>query len=138
MIIKLRDLNEEQYIKWQNENCKGFACDKCIFKKVACGLNRTDCWFRNRELYNDKFLDQEIEIEGEILTEKEREYLSNVIKPFRTDIDYIKKSDYFYEGEYYIVIIVRGLTLEFPHFKNNKYYKNMKINKKYTLEELGL
>lgn len=63
--IKLRDLTEKQYQKWFLSNCK--KCDECPFRKVYCGKNPSidGWWIRNKDLYSDKFLDQEIEIEEE-------------------------------------------------------------------------
>ena len=65
--VKLRDLTEEQYNKWIKNNCTTYGdyCDGCPFQKVRCnnrkGLN--DAWYLNKDLYSDKFLDKEIEIE---------------------------------------------------------------------------
>ena len=53
---KLRDLTEEEYGNWQENNCKN-KCSKCIFYCVACSN-----WINHKDLYSDKFLDQEIEV----------------------------------------------------------------------------
>lgn len=77
-----------------------------------------------------------------ILDEKEKEYLSNVIKPFRNRIAYIMKCEDF-TGEY-IEIDLKDYCDEipdivmFPYFKKGTMYKGMEVNKEYTLEELGL
>lgn len=57
--VKLRDLTEEQYREY---DCEERICDECPFSKVECNLKYDNCWFKHKELYNDKFLDQEIEI----------------------------------------------------------------------------
>ena len=66
-IVKLRDLTEEQYDKWIKNNCTKYGdyCNSCPFQKVRCDNdeNKNDVWIENKELYSDKFLDQEIEIE---------------------------------------------------------------------------
>lgn len=67
--VKLRDLTEEQYKKWFKNNCPKYDddCRGCPFKKVKC-VNRekeNDGWYLNKDLYSDKFLDQEIEIDEE-------------------------------------------------------------------------
>lgn len=72
----------------------------------------------------------------EILDDIEKEYLSNVIKPFRDKVKYIKKN-HSNIGEY-ITICVFGEFVNFPYFKKGTMYKNMEIDKKYSLEELGL
>ena len=64
--VKLRDLTEEQYQKWILENCGNYndKCEGCPFQKVYCDRNPNidDWWIRNKDLYSDKFLDQEVEI----------------------------------------------------------------------------
>lgn len=63
--VKLRDLTEEQFKKWQQKNCiDGDKCHICIFNKVNCCFSAY-CWIKHKDLYSDKFLDQEIEIEEE-------------------------------------------------------------------------
>lgn len=59
---KLRDLTMEEYKKWCNKNCYSYNCNKCIFRNVCC-LYDFDCWIHHKDLYSDKFLDQEIEVE---------------------------------------------------------------------------
>ena len=63
---KLRDITKEEWDKWLNKNC-GFAtdcskCDKCIFNNVMC-YTENCIWLNHKDLYSDKFLDQEIEVE---------------------------------------------------------------------------
>lgn len=60
---KLRDLTEEEYKKWCNENCSSDNCRKCIFDNVYCNKVNPRCWVHHKDLYSDKFLDQEIEVE---------------------------------------------------------------------------
>lgn len=81
------------------------------------------------------------DIKKPILDEAEKEYLSNVIKPFRDRVEFIvKRSVQKYE---YIEISYREINtfvgaVCLPIFKENTIYKNMKINEEYTLEELEL
>ncbi len=87
------------------------------------------------EVLNDK-----VEIIEEILDAKEKEYLSNVIRPFR--VDYIKKRKTAI-GQECIEIRTYDVndfhyTITFPNFKENTMYKNMEADKGYSLEELGL
>ena len=60
---KLRDITPEEWDKWKSKNCKcsDYTCGKCIFDKVGC--SKYDCWIDNKDLYSDKFLNQEIEVE---------------------------------------------------------------------------
>ena len=76
-----------------------------------------------------------------ILDESEKEYLSNVIKPFRVQVDEITKLD---NGEYeYIAIWLRNIdgytmVMYFPRFIKGTMYKGMKSGKGYSLNELEL
>lgn len=77
-----------------------------------------------------------------ILEEDERNYLSNVIKPYKNKVTGITKvKDEYKENMRYIRITVRSVGTEYinlPWFKENTMYKGMKDLKDYTLEELGL
>ena len=61
--VKLKELTFEQYNKWTEKNCRNSFCKECVFYNVNCGRWRDDCWINNKELYSEKFLNQEIEIE---------------------------------------------------------------------------
>ena len=76
----------------------------------------------------------------DILTDKEKAYLSSVIKPFRKDVEWIEKIErYDGENEYIHITVKRNEDCcELPTFKKGTMYKGMEANKAYTLEELGL
>lgn len=74
----------------------------------------------------------------DILTDKEKAYLSAVIKPFRKDVRYIEKRNFVSETEYIMIGFQNNETLTFPIFEKSKMYKGMEAYKAYTLEELGL
>lgn len=71
--VKLRDLTEKQFTKWVKNYCtyNTTFCDNCPFKSVNCVcLNDTNrskykdnCRIKHKDLFSDKFLDQEVEIE---------------------------------------------------------------------------
>ena len=71
-----------------------------------------------------------------LLTKKAQDYLSYIIRPFRDSVKFICKNSY---GNYENVEIKldRGVTF-LPNFEQGTYYKGMELEKKYTLEELGL
>ena len=79
--------------------------------------------------------------EEPILDEKEKEYLGNVIRPFRNRVICVVKTNLF-RGECISIKVYNDFAdinfIEFPYFKNGVMYKNMKADKSYTLEELGL
>lgn len=94
-----------------------------------------------KELPNDFTGTLEVEkgyiVEKEILDDVEKEYLLNIIKPFRDKVEYISKNRNL-PGEYIIIKIVKDSTIVFPYFKKNTMYKGMEAYKEYTLKELGL
>lgn len=73
----------------------------------------------------------------EILDEKEKEYLSAVIRPFKGRVDYIKKID-LTSREFIYIHLKNDEDIDFPYFKKGTMYKGMKLDKRYTLKELGL
>ena len=61
---KLRDITEEEWNKWKDKNCSSGNCNKCFFDKVNCfGTYSNRSWFYNKDLFSNRFLDQEIEVE---------------------------------------------------------------------------
>ena len=80
----------------------------------------------------------EEEYKPTILTEKEKAYLSAVIKPFRKDIKYIEKRCFVAYQEYIRICFENNEILVFPNFKKGTMYKLVETFKHYTLEELGL
>ena len=81
----------------------------------------------------------------EILDEKEKEYLSNLIEPFKKRVIRIEKIKTLYGNSEFINIVLyssiscnKEESIQLPYFKKGKMYKGMKRDKKYTLKELGL
>lgn len=118
------------------------------YKLTECGLfvkfDDEKSWHvsaRLESLLTGKY--QIVKIPKQILTEKEKDYLSSVIKPFRDRIIYIAKKGEDDESEY-IEISLRYYVNKFyavfflPDFKKGTMYKGMKNDNGYTLEELGL
>ena len=60
--VKLRDLTEGEYKKWEQINCSSNKCNDCVFNKGDCIYNAF-LWIKDKSLFSDKFLDQEVEIE---------------------------------------------------------------------------
>ena len=72
-----------------------------------------------------------------VLTKTEREYLSAVITPFEDDIEYISKCRDNH-GAFITIKLYFEPPVMFPYFDEDMKYRGMKLEKKYTLEELGL
>lgn len=85
-----------------------------------------------------------IERKESILDDVEKAYLKAVIKPFEKRIDIIQKNKSFRDPHNcYIKISLRSISgnyeeISLPFFRNDKMYKNMIIEKEYTLKELDL
>ena len=87
-----------------------------------------------------------ITIYDEILDDKEKEYLSNIIKPFKKYVKSITKANWF--GQEQIEIRYKDFVdrhfhnvqslMALPTFKAGTMYRGMELNKEYTLEELGI
>lgn len=69
MKIKLRDITPEQWDRFEADVCgNDVKCDgiHCPFRYASCGKSSDkDSWVNNKDMFSDKFLDQEIEIEVE-------------------------------------------------------------------------
>lgn len=76
----------------------------------------------------------------EILDKVEKNYLKIIIKPIRSNIKYIEKDEKISLGnkEFLVIYIKDEAMMIFPSFKKGTMYSGMKLNKKYTLEELGI
>lgn len=81
------------------------------------------------------------EAKVEILDDVEKRYLRGVIRPYLDKIKSIEKF-IFSTGRAKITITVKNddsyWYIDLPPFKRDTMYKNMKDDKKYSLEELGL
>lgn len=74
----------------------------------------------------------------EILDKEEREYLGNIIKPFRDKITCICKYR-LSNNRFYIHIDHKNCFIDLPSFEaSTNMYKNMECYKDYSLEDLGL
>ena len=76
----------------------------------------------------------------EILDKTEKEYLANVIRPFRHEIKTIEKTTKIGDSSLcYLKILLKNNDMaNLPDFKKNSMYEGMEVNKEYTLKELGL
>ena len=85
----------------------------------------------------DWFTVHDLELVKEILDEKEKEYLRNVIKPFRDKVTIIQKGGNGFR-EFIKIGIENDADINLPYFEEGKMYKGMNIRRTYTLSELGL
>lgn len=149
--IKLRDMTVEQWYNNKDLLCKLFGnryCDDFIFQSIggcAASYNKNS-GFNNKDFYNNKFLDLEIEIDiPNILNKEEKEYLSAFIKSFRDKVIFISRKIYtitgsglIYQTTYFIDIQVDKEFVICGFQIQNNMYEHMELDKEYTLKELGL
>ena len=80
-----------------------------------------------------------IKLSKPILDEKEMEYLSAVIRPFRDRVKYLFKGIFrSYNSEFIAIAFNDDDIMFFPSFEVGIMYKGMELEKEYTLEDLGL
>ena len=105
-------------------SCPEIKCDDCgRNSKSGCSRHILTEWANS-------------ECKEDILTEKEKAYLSSVIKPFRNEVlDIQKKSTY---CEWILIIMKNHERICLPFFEEGTMYKGMEENRRYTIKELGL
>lgn len=149
--IKVRDMTVEQWYNNKASLCKLFGsgyCNDFIFQSIGgceASYNKKS-WFNNKDFYNNKFLDLEIEIDiPNILNKEEKEYLSAFIKSFRDKVISISRKIYtitgsglIYQTTYFIDIQVDKEFVICGFQIQNNMYEHMELDKEYTLKELGL
>ena len=113
-------------------SCPEIKCDDCgRNSKSGCSRHILTEWANS-------------ECKEDILTEKEKAYLSAVIKPFKKHVKTIKKYRPLATTLYIITINVENESnydtfVRLPPFeKSSGMYEGMEENRAYTLEELGL
>ena len=117
-----------------------FELIKSVFKDPVLRVDGiiTDLINDNKSLFDKVEFRYEIKSKKPILDDIEKRYLSDVIRPFRDKVKYIKKDSSDCAINEYISIILNEDNLFLPDFKKDTMYKGMKPGKRYTLKELGL
>lgn len=118
-----------------------FKVNKCIctYKFTDNGLvdvtHNTSFFGGDYVLY--MLLTGEWKIVKPTLDKKEKEYLENLLRPFKDRVVYIHKTDRV-GGEWIAIFLEDNDLISLPCFKEGTMYKGMKLDKQYTLKELGL
>lgn len=113
------------------------------------GISNCVCYyvpiFQNVRFEDKEPTSLESIVHPQILDEEEKRYLAGVIRPFRGRAVFVKKiyhTGYTVDYEQIIIRVKSIATLiadiPLPFFKKGEMYKGMKLNREYTLEELGL
>lgn len=125
-------------------NIKGVNCDfKYFLSKNGLHYEYENNIYKSSTVSLDSILlgkYQIIKLPKPILDEKEKEYLSAVITPFRNKVICIyKQTSVDCEDERIeIAFNDHSIDMSFPYFKKDAMYKGMETYKEYSLEELGL
>ena len=77
------------------------------------------------------------EVPKEILDKEEKEYLEHYLRPFKYKVKVISKTCGG-NKEFININLINEPVITLPFFKRGKYYKRMRLDKEYTLDELGL
>lgn len=123
--------------KYKNQIINAYHVDLscCVHSDILnlpCNSNCIECKKSVVEWLTEEYKEP-------LLDNAEKEYLSAAIKPFRKMIAYIVKAQDFDDGKQCIRIILQnGDGMHFPYLDDDAMYKGMEVNKKYSLEELGL
>ena len=98
-----------------------------------------------RPAYRTAFKMKKSILNASVLDAAEKEYLGNLIAPFRDKVKSIRKSNSYnvFDGREFIGIYLESILhgqekINLPYFYKGTMYKNMKPGKGYTVEELGL
>lgn len=111
----------------------GSSCNPYMFTED--GL--IDCDRDYRMNYLNGLLMGKCEVKQSVLDDIEKRYLEGVLRPFKDRVMWVKKVDA--DEEQFISICIKDeQRIYFPYFNKGTMYKGMELNKKYTLEELGL
>lgn len=132
--------NHPQYVK---EVLAHNVCRNELRKVAEDKLDHFE-WYNsgiNGDVAEMNFLNEEY-VKSPVLDKIEKEYLSNVIRPFRSRIEYISKIvDWVHRCFIVIYLKTNGRQEQIclPRFsENSNMYKGMAFEKLYTLDDLGL
>ena len=137
--------NKEKYnlgtLKTDSASCGGKIKRMMVYEETSSGIKKLFGKQYKPPVYPYELLVDfanwlEEEYDPKILDEKEKEYLSAVIKPFREEVETIEKTSF--SGYEQLQISDGDTIMAFPCFEKGTMYKGMEVDKDYTLEELGL
>ena len=123
-------------------------------KMKLANVETYDCIEMSRITFDNCFSNEELEFlkknvgkrikliikeEKPVLDEEEKEYLFGVISPFCDKVSKIIKRKYIKGNNEYIMICIKDdLPILLPDFKKGTMYKNMELDKEYTLKDLDI
>ena len=134
---------------WLNDRKNGGERIRCKYKITYKGLERK-YYYEGAAWGSSALLEDIITGRYEVVTiipilildDAEKRYLSSIIRPFKDQVIAIAKRSANY-GEFIDIMIDEGEigdcgNIYLPYFKPYSMYKGMKVNREYTLDQLGL
>ena len=145
-----------------SENIKNFGltikncedCDKCPLGKLYISCGAICCVNDDNTVTNDlkriyasckDFIEIIDNYKSPILDEVEKEYLTNIVKPYvrKYDVRILKTSSFDSDELEYIEILLWDSndnedSISFPYFRKDTMYKGMELERGYSLDELGI
>lgn len=136
--ITLKDLQENEYRQWLNENCSDYRqygkctkdsheCDTCIFCNVACDrkCEMPKCWIKKKEMFGEAFLAQTITIlyDGTI-DDEEKQLLQQLTDTYlpRYDTIQVARIRDKNNGHFMLRLVCKGdATYDSSEFCNNTF-----------------
>lgn len=146
--IRKITFEEAKRISKMTKHCSTCPFDNNGCSAIGCSLSRPEDILEDfNERYDDLVKVLKVLNDEKTLDKGEKEYLTAVLKPYKRfeDTLFITKRDrLFRDGKEYLVIKAEDengnydLDFVFPDFKEGTKYAGLKLNKKYSLKELGI
>jgi len=97
-------------------------------------------WMFSSDLFKSIGPNKYVCLRKKLINDKERKYISQVIKPFRHDVKGVKIEAYSsFSSDVWLEILLKdGQSIKFPFFKLGTMYEGMELGKEYTLDELEI
>lgn len=132
--MKDLDIQVGDKVTYFNRECNKEICEIATTETI----DRIE-WFKHKILKIERPNYTVIEERKELLEDVEKEYLSNLIKPFKNKVKHICKVRAEDGKNEFIYLKIDGSPdIDLPRFQMGTMYKNMEQAVKYTLKELGL
>lgn len=136
----------EKWINLRVESCKDITKMECLRSAI---IDRSHKELKMLDLLKEELKEKDkleqilnshkVEpMKVPVLDVVEKRYLKNVLRPFKDDVEFICKWSSGFNGKEYIYIKFKYDQFMLPYFDKDTMYKNMELEKKYTLEELGI
>ena len=129
------EIGEEFKIEGHSGNVKYKLTEENLEYLSSC-----DHWFSISSTLNCLLNGEYKVAKMPILDDVEKRYLKGVIRPFRDDVESICKCETYNGKKEYLTISFFSTVSDmyFPDYPMGTMYKDMVLNRKYSIEELGL